>query len=106
MIGLKAAALAAAMCSVIPLARAVPTMTTMQVVCMDAQEAAANLKKYYGETPIWRGLSALGALLAIYQSKDGTWTAVLVQANGVGCAVAAGTDGEISEPERDTGSDA
>lgn len=48
------------------------------------------LMRKYGESRGNAGLSNDGAVLGIYSSPAGSWTAVIISPNGVGCVVASG----------------
>ena len=57
-----------------------------------------SLRARYAERPVWRGMTAQGAGLVIYQAPAGNWTALLVAAGGMACISAHGGSGAVIRP--------
>ena len=66
--------------------------------CADSKAVDDILTSMHGEEHIWRGVTAPGHLLVIYQSEAGGWTAVVVSTTGRSCVFAAGSDGQVVGP--------
>jgi hypothetical protein len=54
------------------------------------RERVAEVLRQFGESPTNIGVAANGALLEIWTSPEGTWTAVIIHPNGQHCPVASG----------------
>ncbi len=66
-----------------------------QTPCMDLAQAAERLERSHGEVPTWRGMSARGYMIVLFESAEkGTWTIVMVRRDGLACALDAGAGGE------------
>lgn len=66
-----------------------------QTPCMDLGAAAERLERAHGEVPTWRGMSARGYMIVLFESvENGTWTIVMVRRDGLACALDAGAGGE------------
>lgn len=66
--------------------------------CADIKAGSAKLKKNYGETPVFRGVSAKGYLVILFlNAETGTWTAgsILPQNRKIMCPIDAGGDGSL-----------
>lgn len=67
--------------------------------CMTREELVAALTGRYGETVTQRGISTAVAILEIWTSPAGTWSAVTMDPTGWSCVVAAGRDwGPVTRP--------
>ena len=60
------------------------------LVCEPRKQLAADLESKWGETSVFAGAGPNGAQLEIFARVDGTWTAIVVSADGEACPVAAG----------------
>ncbi|MDZ4254242.1 MAG: hypothetical protein U1A72_16870 [Sulfuritalea sp.] len=67
-----------------------PAPPVAPLTCNAKDTVAATLKDRYGEKPMDYGLTEGGALMQIFVSPKGTWSAVVTHANGVSCLIAAG----------------
>ncbi len=65
--------------------------------CGPHAEVEALLAGQYHETPRVLGLTAQGALFELLASPDGTWTVLIVNADGVACVAAVGDNFEVRE---------
>lgn len=62
-----------------------------QTACMDLAAAAEQLERGHGEVPTWRGESARGYTIVLFESAEkGTWTIVMVRGDGLACPLDAG----------------
>lgn len=62
-----------------------------QVTCDAHDNVSDRLKAKFGENVVGRGLSSETALYEIWRSPDsGSWTVVLLKADGVACIMASG----------------
>ncbi len=61
-----------------------------QAQCGDRAEIVAELATKYNETRLGGGLDGAGALIEIFTSQDGTWTALMTTPDGQTCMVSAG----------------
>lgn len=68
-----------------------PAAFAQDIACGPHDTVALLLKRNYSEMVQSVGLTSGGALLEIYVSPAGTWTAVLTTPNGPSCLVEAGT---------------
>lgn len=67
-------------------------------VCGPSRAVADRLASEYGEAPAVGGVDAAGRLLLIFANAvTGTWTAVVVAAEGASCVVSSG-EGWTVEP--------
>ena len=67
-------------------------------MCSNFKEGAAKLKKDYGESPLFRGVSANGYMIIVFLNPEsGTWTVgrIMPQNSTVMCPLDAGGDGSI-----------
>ena len=63
--------------------------------CMDLAQAAERLERSHGEVPTWRGMSARGYMIVLFESAEtGTWTIVMVRRDGLACPLDAGLAAE------------
>jgi len=67
-----------------------PAPPIIPLACNDKDTVAAVLQNRYGEKPTDYGLTEGGALMQIFVSPKGTWSAVVTEANGVSCLIASG----------------
>jgi hypothetical protein len=58
--------------------------------CAPRAEVVKALASNFNERPLGMGLSASGALVVIFTSPAGTWTAATVSAAGQACVVGSG----------------
>lgn len=59
--------------------------------CGPRDDLAQTLADTWGEVPVFQGLHSDGlSLIEIFANPGGTWTAVVVSADGTACPVAAG----------------
>ena len=56
----------------------------------------SQLAESYGELQTARGIQNTRAVLEIFASESGSWTAVITQSDGMSCIVAAGKHWEQS----------
>lgn len=68
-----------------------------QQQCADLPEFLALLASNYQEAPRVSALAGGDALLIITAGDNGTWTALMVQANGLACMVASGVNFEVQD---------
>lgn len=62
-----------------------------QAFCADAPSITTRLATEYGETPTVGGVDAAGRLLIMFANVEtGTWTAVVIAAEGLSCIVSSG----------------
>ena len=66
------------------------TAPALAAQCAPREEITRHLASDYNEKPAAMGLSASGALVVMFASPAGTWTAVAVSAAGAACAIDAG----------------
>ena len=84
---------------------AASTATATQSMCTLFTEGAAKLKKEYGETPIFRGVSQAGHLIVLfYNSETASWTVgrLVPQNPNIMCPLDAGIDGYIHSDTDDS----
>ena len=68
--------------------------------CGARDEVLATLATKYGEAQAFVGLTGQDEVVTIYISPaTGTWTALVLRTDGMACLVAAGTNGEVRQPE-------
>jgi hypothetical protein len=73
------------------------------ITCEHWRNIAGYLKTKFTERPIAGGLQTNGNLLQVFVSEEtGSWSIVVVQPNGMGCLVSAGSDWETA-PEQPEG---
>ena len=72
-----------------------PVLAT-ETYCSTRSEMVEQLAKSYGELQAARGIQNSSAILEIFASKTGSWTAVITHVDGTSCIVAAGTNWEQS----------
>ncbi len=66
---------------------------TAAPTCGNADTLGARLAQRYGETSQSLGLTATGALMMLAANPEtGTWTALIIRPDGVGCVAASGTN--------------
>jgi hypothetical protein len=58
--------------------------------CAPRDQITQSLASHYNEKPVGMGLSASGGLVVMYASPAGTYTAVVVSAQGAACVVDVG----------------
>ncbi|MCR4341867.1 MAG: hypothetical protein NUW01_18480 [Gemmatimonadaceae bacterium] len=63
---------------------------TPQPVCGTHADVLAWMKQAYSEVPVSIGLASNGAIVEVLRSREGTWTIVMTQPNGITCLMAAG----------------
>lgn len=61
-----------------------------QAQCGDRDAFIAELATKYDETRLGGGLDGAGALIEVFTSQAGTWTALMTTPDGRTCMVAAG----------------
>lgn len=72
-----------------------PGAAIAQTPCMDLAAAAERLERSHGEVPTWRGMSARGYMIVLFESAErGTWTIVMVRRDGLACPLDAGADAQ------------
>jgi predicted DNA-binding protein (UPF0278 family) len=76
---------------------AAPAMAQTQR-CGPHDDVVQKLREGYSETVRFRGLADSTHVLELFLSPEGSWTAVMVDANGMACLVAAGQAGTIIAP--------
>lgn len=59
-------------------------------VCVPTQQAHETLAEKHSESRIVAALSNEGAVLEIWASPDGTWTALVTRPDGLSCPIGAG----------------
>lgn len=64
--------------------------------CMVAGDISEALLQKYAESPVFVGLDQRGALLLIYLSTAGTWTAVVAGPDGRACIIGSGNGGAMA----------
>ena len=77
---------------------AASTATASQSMCTLFATGAEKLKKEYGETPIFRGVSQAGHLIVLfYNSETASWTVgrLVPQNPNIMCPLDAGGDGYL-----------
>lgn len=75
-----------------------PVQAQQVTGCADVKAGSAKLKNNYGETPVFRGVSAKGYLVVIFlNAETGTWTVgkIVPQNRTIMCPIDAGGDGSI-----------
>ena len=65
-----------------------------QPVCGTHKNISDNLRKSYTEAPVSMGVTVGGGVIEVFASKEGTWTLVITQPNGMSGLIAAGQDWE------------
>ena len=69
-----------------------PVPVMAQACTMDYEKIKRKLTNTAKETLIWQGWNSNGALVEIWQSKEGRWTALRRYPNGPTCIVSQGHD--------------
>jgi hypothetical protein len=66
----------------------------MRIGCGRSDAIDGALRHRFGESPVARGVTdgASPSIMVVYVGPDGSWTLVLVRANGESCIVASGQD--------------
>lgn len=77
---------------------AVAPQTYADTSCLERSQMVEQLATTFGELQTARGVQNSQAILEIFASKDGNWTAVITHINGMSCIVAAGKNWEQSTP--------
>ena len=75
-----------------------PVQAQQVTGCADVKAGSAKLKNNYGETPVFRGVSAKGYLVVIFlNAETGTWTVgkIVPQNRTIMCPIDAGGDGSV-----------
>ena len=75
-----------------------PVQAQLASGCADIKAGSAKLKNNYGETPVFRGVSAKGYLVVIFlNAETGTWTVgkIVPQNRTIMCPIDAGGDGSV-----------
>jgi len=62
----------------------------MAAQCAPREEVAKTLASNFNEKPVGMGLANSGALVVIFVSPAGTWTAASVSAEGTACVLGVG----------------
>jgi hypothetical protein len=62
----------------------------MAAQCAPREEVAKTLASNFNEKPVGMGLADSGALVVIFVSPAGTWTAASVSAEGTACVLGVG----------------
>ena len=65
-----------------------------QAQCGDRTAIIAELATKYDETRLGGGIDGAGALIEVFTSDAGTWTAIMTMPDGRTCMVAAGENWE------------
>lgn len=63
-------------------------------VCGKRDEIVSRLENGYQEFNSAMGMSTNGGLVELFTSKNGTWTLMLTQPDGISCLIAAGENWE------------
>lgn len=66
--------------------------------CAPAAEVAALLARNWGEARRFAGVEPRGVLVELWLSAAGTWTILIVSADGTACLAAAGEAGALLPP--------
>jgi hypothetical protein len=66
------------------------TAPALAAQCAPREQVVQHLASDYNEKPVGMGLSASGALVVMFASPAGTWTAVMVSPAGAACVVDVG----------------
>ncbi|MEI2806236.1 MAG: hypothetical protein V9G18_09925 [Albidovulum sp.] len=74
------------------------------LVCVPLDGALAQLGQGFGETPVFQGVLANGAVVITAAADGGTFTVLLVTPAGAACEIASG-DGWSSAPPTHPGKD-
>jgi hypothetical protein len=80
------------------LASCVASPVAAQAQCAGLADVLAGLERNYAEVVRTRALTAQSTLLIITASEAGTWTALIVTADGQACLIAVGAAFEAVEP--------
>jgi hypothetical protein len=71
-----------------------------QQQCAVRTDIVEGLAERYGERQMMSGLNPDGSMVQIFANVEtGTWTALVVEANGMACLVAAGEDFDAAPSE-------
>lgn len=65
-------------------------LLTAAAACLPTPQVHAELADKYHEARIIAGLSNRGAILELWASEGGTWTALVTRPDGMSCIVDAG----------------
>lgn len=65
-------------------------LTAAALACLPTPQVHAELADKYGEARVAAGLSGRGAILELWASEAGTWTALVTRPDGLSCIVDAG----------------
>lgn len=91
MIHMRLTLLTAALLSI-----AMPALAQEQRPCAPLDKVEAHLASEYQETRVGQGVMANGqAMLMLYASPAGTWTAILVNPEKIACQVADGEGWQV-----------
>jgi len=71
-------------------------MASADTFCTERSKMIEQLAESYGELQTARGIQNTRAVLEIFTSEKGTWTAIITNADGRSCIVAAGKNWEQS----------
>ena len=66
------------------------TAPALAAQCAPREQVVQHLASDYNEKPVGMGLSASGALVMMFASPAGTWTAVMVSPTGAACVADVG----------------
>ena len=66
------------------------TAPALAAQCAPREQVVQHLASDYNEKPVGMGLSASGALVVMFASPAGTWTAVMVSPTGAACVADVG----------------
>ncbi len=79
---------------------ALPAPAAGQAQCWPRAAVVKSLERQYGERPVARGITGIGAVLELFVAPEGrTWTVVINFPNGLACPLATGTAWDRTEPE-------
>lgn len=67
------------------------------ITCGPRHELAAGLDRDFDEQPLFRGVTALGNLVEVFTSGEGSWTILVDHPGGFSCVLSAGSPWEISD---------
>lgn len=68
--------------------------------CAPIDQVVARLTDGYGEHIVWEGITAAPLLMQVWGNADtGSWTLVILDADGVACVSAYGDDWALPVPQ-------
>jgi len=77
-----------------PTAPSAPQQQLRPTICASYEAHARYLATRYGESPLFSGLAGDGITLQVFVNRaTGSWTALLVRADGLSCVTSMGENG-------------